>query len=311
MLETETLSNEELLERLPKLCSREREAIVAVLEHLVELDNRRLYLAAGYSSLFDYCRRKLLYSEGGAQRRILAARCLRDRPELGVMLKSGEVTLCTIATAAKAIREDAATIEEIVGKSKREVELLVAKTEPRPKPRERVKPLVLAAHKAAEPERLAAPKQEERFELRFSVTREVYARFEEAKSRLSNALGGELGLEAVFVRLLDEYLKPMKERARVTSSQTRYVPAAVKREVQKRDGGQCSYVASDGTRCTERFHLQYDHVLPFAVGGTSEAKNLRLRCAGHNRLAAEQFFGKQFMAVAAGGALTVDGGGGE
>jgi len=65
-------------------------------------------------------------------------------------------------------------------------------------------------------------------------------------------------------------------------SPSRRVPAKARREVWSRDGGQCTFVGSEG-RCTERGFLQYHHVVPYAGGGRTCSDNLTLRCAGHNR----------------------------
>lgn len=46
------VSDHELLARVKQLASREREVTTALIAHLAELDERRLYLAEGYSSLF-------------------------------------------------------------------------------------------------------------------------------------------------------------------------------------------------------------------------------------------------------------------
>jgi len=74
------------------------------------------------------------------------------------------------------------------------------------------------------------------------------------------------------------------------ASRTRHVPAAVKREVWKRDGGQCAFVGSSG-RCDERGFLEFHHRKPFASGGPTTADNLELRCRAHNAYEAELFFG--------------------
>lgn len=37
--------------------------------------------------------------------------------------------------------------------------------------------------------------------------------------------------------------------------------------------------------------LEYHHVVPFAAGGETSAKNLELRCRGHNQYEAEKYFG--------------------
>jgi hypothetical protein len=49
------LSNEELLAEVTSLAARERGATAALVASLAELDDRRLYLGEGYSSLFTYC----------------------------------------------------------------------------------------------------------------------------------------------------------------------------------------------------------------------------------------------------------------
>ena len=65
---------------------------------------------------------------------------------------------------------------------------------------------------------------------------------------------------------------------------SRYIPAPVKREVWRRDGGGCSYVdPHSGRRCGSRFLLELDHIVPFALGGSAEPGNLRLHCAAHHR----------------------------
>ena len=65
---------------------------------------------------------------------------------------------------------------------------------------------------------------------------------------------------------------------------SRYIPAPVRREVWRRDGGCCSYVdPHSGRRCGSRFLLELDHIVPFALGGSAEPGNLRVYCAAHNR----------------------------
>ena len=64
----------------------------------------------------------------------------------------------------------------------------------------------------------------------------------------------------------------------------RAIPAAVRRQVWERDRGCCSYVdEGSGRRCGARHLLEIDHVVPYALGGSSEPGNLRLLCAAHHR----------------------------
>jgi 5-methylcytosine-specific restriction endonuclease McrA len=70
------------------------------------------------------------------------------------------------------------------------------------------------------------------------------------------------------------------------------IPAAVRREVHERDGGQCTFLDARGRRCPSRAFLELDHVHPVALGGTNDAANLRTMCRMHNRWMAERIFGR-------------------
>jgi 5-methylcytosine-specific restriction endonuclease McrA len=79
-------------------------------------------------------------------------------------------------------------------------------------------------------------------------------------------------------------------------SNVRYIPATIRRLVWKRDNGQCSFVDPlTNKRCESTYHLQLDHILPFALGGGNDAENLRLLCANHNRLKAIEVYGQAKM----------------
>jgi len=68
-----------------------------------------------------------------------SARCLREHPELETRFIKGDVSSCTIASAAKAIKAEKTSVNEIIGKSAREVQSPIAKVAPMEKPRERIK----------------------------------------------------------------------------------------------------------------------------------------------------------------------------
>ena len=54
------------------------------------------------------------------------------------------------------------------------------------------------------------------------------------------------------------------------------IPTEMRRAVFERDGGKC-------VECESSFDLQYDHILPVALGGATTIENLQLLCADCNR----------------------------
>lgn len=54
-------------------------------------------------------------------------------------------------------------------------------------------------------------------------------------------------------------------------------------------------MSADGKRCEATHLLEFDHIVPYALGGTATAGNIRLRCRTHNQLEAERTFGTAFM----------------
>src|SRR5512145_2838769 len=76
------LSDDELLQRLNTLVARDRAITAALLAHLAEVDERRLYAPAGYSSMHAYCVGELRFSDDEAYKRIRVARATRVVPAL-------------------------------------------------------------------------------------------------------------------------------------------------------------------------------------------------------------------------------------
>jgi 5-methylcytosine-specific restriction endonuclease McrA len=87
--------------------------------------------------------------------------------------------------------------------------------------------------------------------------------------------------------------REMKPRARLNGHRPRRITAAIRRRVFERDGARCTYVAPDGRRCDGRAFLELDHVEPHALGGADTVENLRVRCRAHNRLWAEEVYGRE------------------
>src|SRR5262245_49764850 len=128
------LTDTELVCRLERLVQADRALSAKLLVHLGELDERKLFLARGYSSMFDYCRSALRMSEAEAYLRIQAARVGRRFPVVVERLGAGAVHLSAIKMLASHLTEDnhVQLLDRVRGRTKREIEVLVAELAPKP-----------------------------------------------------------------------------------------------------------------------------------------------------------------------------------
>ena len=99
------LNNFELEASLKDLVSRERKLLHVILEHIKEVDTRKLYLERAYSSLYEYLIKELNYSGSAAMRRIEAARLMKDVPLIKEKIQDGSLNLSQIGELSRAIKE--------------------------------------------------------------------------------------------------------------------------------------------------------------------------------------------------------------
>jgi hypothetical protein len=130
----ETLSDDALLARLDEVVKRGRRVEAELIWHLAEVDRRRLYRREACQSMFVYATSRLRLSEAEAFLRITVARVSRRFPSVLTMLADGRLHLSAIAKLAPHLRDDdgEALLARAVGRSKREIEMLVAELAPRP-----------------------------------------------------------------------------------------------------------------------------------------------------------------------------------
>src|SRR5690606_29199810 len=128
------LSDDELLGQLDSLVASERQQLARLLGFLAELEERRLHLARGYSSLFELCTTALHFSEGEAFRRIAAARLARRFPAVRRALARGEIHLTALVLLRDHLTESnhAELLAAARHKSKRDIQGLLAARFPRP-----------------------------------------------------------------------------------------------------------------------------------------------------------------------------------
>ena len=160
---------------------------------------------------------------------------------------------------------------------------------------------------------------EERYRFVFSASKAFKEKLDQVKSLTSGKLHPGAKLEQVLEILMNDYINrhsPEKREERriareerlasttYTTKETgaieqlrtsKYIARRTRDQTYLRDGFSCTYVSSEGIRCGASSGLHLDHIVPRGKGGSDALSNLRVLCGNHNRLVAEQAYGKAFM----------------
>ena len=341
------LTDHDLLARIAALAAKERGATVELVAHLAALASRpSLYASEGYGSLFTYCTHVLQLSEDAACNRIHAARACQRFPVILDLLASGKLSLTSVRMLRKhlTLENHEAVLARAKGRSRPEIEALVAELAPQPDAPPSVRKLpapsvpavqatvfetpavAVTPSSTAPPTPMPAPRPSlppqrrpiiettapERYRVQFTVGKETHDKLRRLQALLRREIpDGDPG--AIFDRAVTLLLAKVESRkmgvtARPRESRSirpgtdgshgrrvepRDIPAYVRREVSRRDGGQCGYIGPGGHRCPERTFLEFHHIVPYARGGRATVDNIALRCRSHNQYEAELIFGSR------------------
>jgi 5-methylcytosine-specific restriction endonuclease McrA len=353
------LPDHDLLARIAALAAKERGATVELVAHLAALASRpSLYASEGYGSLFTYCTHVLHLSEDAACNRIHAARACRRFPVILDLLATGKLSLTSVRMLRKHLTPEnhEAVLARANGRSRPQIEALVAELAPRPDAQPSVRKLpaapVPAVQLTALPISTGAPEREssaepgapnasaalpplptvppirrpviettapERYRVQFTVGKETHDKLRRLQALLRREIpDGDPG--AIFERAVtlllakveskkmgvtakpreSRSIRPGTDSSNAHRVEPRDIPAYVRREVWRRDGGQCGYIGPGGHRCPERTFLEFHHIVPYARGGCATVDNISLRCRRHNQYEAELEFPATVMEAARG-----------
>jgi hypothetical protein len=278
------LCDDDLVAGLSELDQAACQVGAAIVAHLVVIKERSIHLARGYSSLVDYCVQWLGCSRDVAYKRSAAVKVAEAHPTVIDSLAAGEMSMSALAVLAP-YRDDAELIRMAMGRSRRQVQKLIA-----------------ARHPDTDWNRFqrVRPVTEGRSALELTVPDALVELIEHALD-LDSHIDPSRDMAALLERAVGAYVK-QREKAKFAivdrprtpgATETKTVPAATLRQAYERSGGHCEYVAEDGTRCTCRVFLEADHVVMRALGGGHD--RIRILCRNHNQFEAESTLGVDVM----------------
>ena len=289
------LSKIELLSSLKLAVVREREATSTVLEHLGEIERRRLFAEAGYSSLHEFVVSELKYSDAGAARRIGAMRLSVQLPEVKHAIDSGSLTL-----------SNAALVQNVVKNAKKQKVVLpvplltLAQTAMNCSSRDAERKLrTFLPDVVSTPDRVRA-KDADHSVMTVTVSNTLDEKLSKLRARHAHKMGaaslGELLEFAVDAALTEKQPRKVNATATVSAPASelqyrsekkltnRYIGVQLKRVATAKAQGACQFVSGiTGKRCNSSFALEYDHKKPLSQGGSTSAENLQLLCRTHNQ----------------------------
>ena len=114
----------QIVEKLKQLVASERKITAEIIEHIQQIDLRKIHVQMGYSTLFSFLTEHIGYSSASAQRRIEAARLLNSIPEVKNDIQSGSLNLSQLAIVAQSIRQKQKEMPEVQIKAQDKKELL-------------------------------------------------------------------------------------------------------------------------------------------------------------------------------------------
>jgi len=314
-------NDEVLVSDLKSLITQERCTLIEIINHLREVERRKLYLQKGYPSIFSWMTESLGYSEGAAQRRIQAMRLVQDLPELEGKISSGKLSLCVASQLQSFLRrDDKRRREEKTEKLSKVEKLDLVSRLGGTSARKCEQALAQISPETALPREKTRPITEEISQISFAASRKLIQKFDKLKS-LTSHQNPERSYEKLFTHLAAiglEKLDPVARQKRrecrknkrnqedvtttlgdtddkaslphtirygapPTLETKRSIPKPLRDQVWLRDGGQCQYLDKrTGKRCASKHLLELDHQVPFSWGGEHSLKNLRLHCRNHN-----------------------------
>jgi HNH endonuclease len=252
------MKDDKLITDIKYWVNRERDALEKVISHLRLVQDRRLHLKMGYSSLFQFAVKELGYSETSAQRRVAVVRPQMKLPDV---LKEKGHNLSTLGLIEKLGREASAQecqelLDKTRGMSVREAEIAIRG-------------------------QLKLPQR--RQVLKIEVEDSTLELWKQVKGKLAHKnLSEDQILAALCAGPLRQ--KDVKAKESRQAPGTRLFGAVIRRQAMEKAGGRCEFVSTaTGRRCDSVHALECDHVTPWSKGGKTTASNVRVLCRNHNR----------------------------
>jgi hypothetical protein len=267
-----------------------------LIDALQLVDDHRVFIQRGHSSLFAYVIAELGLGESLAYSLITIARKAREIPELKRHIRDGSLTLTNARQIVPHLTPENAS--EWITKASA-------------LPSRKLEREIVAIHPRAATVEKATYVTPARIELKIGLSESAMLRLRRAQDLLSQARKRPVSLEETVDALTEEFLRrtdpvskakrhqvrkgcsqlnkenpntPIRKLAARRVHPTREpLSAAILHHVNLRDERQCAHILTDGRRCNQSRWLEIHHKTPVHEGGSNDPANLITLCSSHHR----------------------------
>lgn len=286
-----TTEKQAILNRAKQIFKNYLQDEIDGIEVLIETYQSGLHKDLEYRGLYRFAMDEFGLSEAVAHTFSTVTRKAIEVPELRRAINEGRLTVPKASRMVSALtNENAAELIAFAQRhSTRELQFEVRRINPKSTEGDRVRPVT-----------------ENLLELTMLVTRAEFTTIERVEDIAASK--GILGRRHAVMKACEEYEErhhPLEKAKRANERKAKiakivgapvkrpevkkssfpqrtHIPAETKHAVVTRDGGQCTFIYSDGKRCDAKRWIEVHHIILVKDGGTNDLENLRTLCWCHH-----------------------------
>ncbi len=253
-----------------------------LLEIVTVVHAQKVFRELGLSSTYDYCVKRLNLSTDHSLNLIRIVRKSETVPELGQAVVDGTLSVSRAKKISSVVTPEnhEVWIQKAVELPTAVLERAVATENPREKVPDRLRPI-----------------SESLTGFQCAVDRETEALLREAQDLVSRSERTSVDMNTTLKAVLTRFIRQHHPAPRAVAKQIGpaevpamrngkrvALPAAIKRSVQERDQGACTFVHPIYGRCENRRWTELHHTVEVSRGGVHAVDKLTTLCSEHHRM---------------------------
>jgi len=302
--------NTQIHQRALEVSMRYKKAESELIDVLEQVENHKVYLHLGCSSLFQYGVQELRLSESVVYNLIAVMRKTKEIPALKDQIQKGNITLSNARKITSVLTNENQIewLQKASDLTQRQLEKEIVK----------IRPMSAVVERASYV-------TEKRVKLEFGLSEKDMMQLRRAQDLVSQSQSKHSSLEETIITMSEFYLKhkdPVIKAKRIyvkkglqslnqkstepvsiqveknpppntslmdnglileSPHKREPIPASILHQVNLRDQRKCMHVGSHGIKCNQTRWTEVHHLTPVAQGGKNCLENLTTLCSAHHK----------------------------